>query len=90
MSIGSCSSSGTSSTLRCWAGRHRRRYRTRSKTLRRFHLLKTFINVGNLDAKMMENQMVLWQIIIHVTFVLSAIALAWIDRLTFKAVNAQH
>lgn len=54
------------------------------------HLLKTFINVGNLDAKMMENQMVLWQIIIHVTFVLSAIALAWIDRLTFKAANAQH
>lgn len=54
------------------------------------HLLKTFINVGNLDPKMMENKMVFWQVVIHVTFVLSAIALAWIDRLTFKAANAQH
>ena len=43
------------------------------------HLLKTFINAGNLDPKMM-----LWQVVIHVTFVLSAIALAWIDRLTFR------
>lgn len=54
------------------------------------HLLKTFINVGNLDARMVENKMVMWQIIIHITFVLSAIALAWIDRLTFKASSSQH
>jgi uncharacterized protein (TIGR00645 family) len=43
------------------------------------HLLKTFINAGNLEVKMMT-----WQVIIHVTFVFSAIALAWIDRLTFR------
>ena len=43
------------------------------------HLLKTFINAGQLDAKMM-----LWQVIIHVTFVASAIALALIDRLTYR------
>lgn len=49
------------------------------------HLLKTFINAGNLETKMM-----LWQVIIHVTFVFSAIALAWIDRLTFKTVSAEH
>ena len=54
------------------------------------HLLKTFINAGNLDAKMVENKMVMWQVIIHVTFVLSAIALAWIDRLTFKANSPPH
>jgi uncharacterized protein (TIGR00645 family) len=42
------------------------------------HLLKTFINAGNLETNMM-----LWQVIIHLTFVFSAIALAWIDRLTF-------
>jgi uncharacterized protein (TIGR00645 family) len=41
------------------------------------HLLKTFINAEQEDVKMM-----LWQVIIHVTFVASAIALAWIDRLT--------
>jgi len=42
------------------------------------HLLKTFINADKL-----ETQMMLWQVVIHVTFVASAIALAWIDRLTF-------
>ena len=49
------------------------------------HLLKTFINSGNLETKTM-----LWQVIIHMTFVLSAVALAWIDRLTFKPVSAEH
>ncbi len=41
------------------------------------HLLKTFIN-----ADKMNPQAMMWQVIIHVTFVASAIALAWIDRLT--------
>ena len=49
------------------------------------HLLKTFINAGSLETKMM-----LWQVIIRVTFVASAIALAWIDRLTFKPASAEH
>jgi uncharacterized protein (TIGR00645 family) len=43
------------------------------------HLLKTFINAGQLDTKMM-----LWQVIIHITFVASAIALALIDRMTYR------
>ena len=42
------------------------------------HLLKTFINADKLEPKMM-----LWQVIIHALFVLSAVALAFIDRLTF-------
>ena len=42
------------------------------------HLLKTFINADKLKEPMM-----LWQVVIHVTFVASAIALAWIDRLTY-------
>jgi uncharacterized protein (TIGR00645 family) len=46
------------------------------------HLLKTFINAENLDADMMK-----WQVTIHITFVASAIALAWIDRLTFRTVE---
>jgi uncharacterized membrane protein YqhA len=32
----------------------------------------------------------LWQVIIHLTFVLSALILAWIDRLTFRAVEKGH
>jgi uncharacterized protein (TIGR00645 family) len=49
------------------------------------HLLKTFINANNLDTKMM-----LWQVVIHLTFVASAIALAGIDRLTFRVEEARH
>lgn len=46
------------------------------------HLLKTFINAGKID-----NKTIAWQVVIHVTFVASAIALAWIDRLTFRATH---
>ncbi len=48
------------------------------------HLLKTFINAGNLEVKTM-----MWQVIIHVTFLLSAIAIAVIDRL-MVASTAEH
>jgi uncharacterized protein (TIGR00645 family) len=41
------------------------------------HLLKTFIN-----ANEMKESTLLWQVVIHITFVLSALVLAWIDRLT--------
>lgn len=40
------------------------------------HLLKTFINAANLS-----NDVMMWQTIIHMTFVASAIAIAYIDRL---------
>ena len=40
------------------------------------HLLKTFINAPNLDEKVM-----LWQVTIHMAFVLSAIGIALIDKL---------
>ena len=43
------------------------------------HLLKTFIN-----AEHMAESTIRWQVIIHATFVLSAVALAWIDRLTHR------
>lgn len=51
------------------------------------HLLKTFINAGDPSA---TDKMILWQVVIHATFVASAIALAWIDRLTFRAVDKGH
>jgi uncharacterized protein (TIGR00645 family) len=47
------------------------------------HLLKTFINADKLETKL-----ILWQVIIHALFVLSAVALALIDRLTYPATKA--
>jgi uncharacterized protein (TIGR00645 family) len=47
------------------------------------HLLKTFIN-----ADKMTEQTMLWQVVIHITFVASAVALAWIDRLTYRREDA--
>ena len=40
------------------------------------HLLKTFINAANYDEKVL-----LWQTTIHITFLLSAMAMAYTDRL---------
>jgi uncharacterized protein (TIGR00645 family) len=40
------------------------------------HLLKTFINAANYDEKVL-----LWQTLIHITFLLSAIAIAFTDKL---------
>ncbi len=45
-------------------------------TISSIHLLQTFMNASKLDEKTM-----LWQTIIHLTLVLSAIAIAFIDRL---------
>jgi uncharacterized protein (TIGR00645 family) len=48
------------------------------------HLLKTFINAENLTEKVL-----IWQTIIHVTFVLSAVAIAYIDKLMSHS-NESH
>ena len=45
------------------------------------HLLKTFINASTYDEKTL-----LWQTVIHMTFVFSAIAIAYTDKL----VNSVH
>jgi len=44
------------------------------------HLLKTFINAPNLEEKTMY-----WQVVIHITFLLSAVAIAAIDRIMSPA-----
>ncbi|MDP2769094.1 MAG: TIGR00645 family protein [Giesbergeria sp.] len=52
------------------------------------HLLKTFINAGNYDTKVL-----MWQTIIHVVFLMSALAIALTDRLlsaTHAAAKAGH
>jgi uncharacterized protein (TIGR00645 family) len=58
------------------------------------HLLKTFITpvtpgaeAGTLDSFSVTT---MWQVIIHLTFVFSAIALAWIDRLTLRGDEKLH
>ncbi|WP_353111442.1 TIGR00645 family protein [Microbacterium sp.] len=53
------------------------------------HLLKTFIEVGGMSAEGVTRGYsptgVLWQVIIHVVFILSALALAWIDKMSHTA-----
>jgi uncharacterized protein (TIGR00645 family) len=41
------------------------------------HLLKVFMNAQNI-----ENDKLLWYVIIHITFVLSAFGMGVLDRLT--------
>ena len=50
------------------------------------HLLKTFINAANYDVKVL-----MWQTIIHITFLASAIAIAYTDKmLSETAAKAHH
>ena len=50
------------------------------------HLLRTFIEAGNLGgvgrATNYTTEGVMWQTIIHVVFVLSALGIAWVDRIS--------
>ncbi|MCM5678339.1 YqhA family protein [Schlegelella sp. S2-27] len=46
------------------------------------HLLKTFINAGNYELQVLQ-----WQTIIHVVFLLSALAIAMTDRLLARSVH---
>ena len=49
------------------------------------HLLKTFINAENMTEVTMK-----WQVIIHVVFILSAIAMAYTDRIMTKTLIDAH
>ncbi|EUJ10993.1 TIGR00645 family protein [Methylophilaceae bacterium 11] len=49
------------------------------------HLLKTFINAANLS-----NDVMMWQTIIHMTFVASAVSIAYIDKLMTHADDNKH
>lgn len=49
------------------------------------HLLKTFINAANYDEKVL-----IWQTVIHIAFLLSALAIALADRLMSHTVPADH
>ena len=49
------------------------------------HLLKTFISAANYDEKVL-----MWQTIIHIAFLLSALAIAWTDKLLTSTHNSQQ
>lgn len=51
------------------------------------HLLKTFIN-----AEQLTDRVVLWQVVIHMVFVVSALAMAYTDKLMTQTLllNRQH
>ena len=55
------------------------------------HLLKTFIEVGRMDNGLVldargnvlySSEGVFWEVMIHLAFIISALALAWIDKLS--------
>lgn len=50
-------------------------------------LLRTFINAAQL-----EDRVILWRVVIHVTFLVSALALAYTDRIMIStlAINTKH
>jgi uncharacterized protein (TIGR00645 family) len=52
-------------------------------------LLRTFIEAGNLGSGRagFTEQGVMWQVLIHITFILSAIGIAFVDRLSDMAVR---
>ena len=56
------------------------------------HLLRTFIESGSKEK--VDGEEMMWQTIIHLAFVVSALALAWIDRMTLspkqRAANAER
>ncbi|MDQ0725649.1 TIGR00645 family protein [Microbacterium sp. W4I20] len=61
------------------------------------HLLKTFIEVGgmsetgiNEDGEKYTPTGVLWQVVIHMVFIVSAVALAWIDKMSQSTAKAAH
>jgi uncharacterized protein (TIGR00645 family) len=49
------------------------------------HLLKTFINAGNLSEHTIK-----WQVVIHMVFLISAAAMAWVDKLMNETLALQH
>ena len=49
------------------------------------HLLKTFINAENMTEETMK-----WQVIIHVVFIISAVAMAYTDRIMTKTLMEAH
>ncbi|WP_029288882.1 TIGR00645 family protein [Cellulomonas sp. HZM] len=48
------------------------------------HLLRSFIEAGATVQRPHGGEALLWQTVIHLTFIVSAVALAWIDKMSVK------
>lgn len=57
------------------------------------HLLQTFAQIGiniNIKEPEINNNLVMWQVVIHLTFVVSTIILAWSDLLLERKLVMAH
>ena len=56
------------------------------------HLLRTFIEAGNLGkpTSTYTEAGIMWQTIIHITFILSAIGIAYVDHLSGGVSGTSH
>jgi len=58
------------------------------------HRLRTFIEAGNLGGAGRTTNYtetgVMWQTIIHVVFIVSAIGIAYVDKITNSAIESAH
>ncbi|MBL8025643.1 MAG: TIGR00645 family protein [Fibrobacteres bacterium] len=58
-------------------------------TISGIHLLKTFTQLGDSSTSISQHQ-VLWQVVIHLTFVLSTVVLAYSDLLVQKKIKMEE
>lgn len=49
------------------------------------HLLQTFIN-----AEQVEEKVMMWQLLIHLGFLASAMAMAWTDKIVYSTTHKSH
>jgi len=56
------------------------------------HLLRTFIEAGNLGkpGATYTSEGIMWQTIIHVIFIFSAMGIAYVDKLGHSTHGAKH
>ena len=49
------------------------------------HLLQTFINAGNLPESQIK-----WQLLLHLGFLVSAVTMAWTDKIVYSTTHKAH
>ena len=54
-------------------------------TISSIHMLQTFVNISNLPEKTM-----MWQLLLHLGFLVSAIALAYTDKILYSTSHKTH
>jgi uncharacterized protein (TIGR00645 family) len=55
------------------------------------HLLKTFIEAGKIGNPTPEYfQTVMWQVLIHIAFLASALIMAWVDKISSQSAHHQR